>query len=68
MADKTTVVGEIYTERLGDQRIARIAKVKVEVKVFMLGGLVEDKIIGDMKHSYEAAAAFTNGYVKEKGL
>jgi len=68
MADKTTVVGEITTERLGDHRIARIAKVKIEVKVFMVGGMIEDKILGDMKHSYDAAASFTDAYVKEKGL
>ena len=67
MADKTTVVGELYTEKLGDHRIARFAKVKVEVKVFMLGSMVEEKILGDMKHSYEAAASFTNDFVKEKG-
>jgi hypothetical protein len=68
MAEKTTVTGELYTEALGENRIARVAKIKVEVKVFMLGGMVEEKIIGDLKHSYEVAAAFTNDFVKEKGL
>ena len=68
MADKTSVVGELHTEKLGENRVARVAKIKVEVKVFMLGGMVEEKIIGDLRNSYEVAAAFTNDFVKEKGF
>jgi len=68
MADKTKTFGEVYCEKLGDKKIVRIAKVTVEVKVFMVGGLVEDKIAGDLKHSYEEAAKFTRVFLKEKGL
>ena len=68
LPEKTKTSGELYCERLGDKRCARIAKIKVEVKVFAIGGMVEDKIIGDLKASYEAAAKFTNEYVKEQGL
>ena len=68
MAEKTSVTGELYAEKLGENRIARVAKIKVEVKVFMLGGMVEEKIIGDLKNSYDVAASFTNDFVKEKGL
>jgi hypothetical protein len=68
MADKTKNFGELYCEKLGDKRIARVAKITVEVKVFMIGGMVEEKIMTDLRHSYDTAAKFTREYVKEKGL
>lgn len=68
LPEKTKTGGELFCEKLGDKRIARIAKIKVEVKVFAIGGMVEDKIIGDLKASYDAAAKFTNEWVKTKGL
>ena len=67
LAEKTTTKGELWTEKLGENRVARLARVTVEVKVFAVGGMVEDKIAGDLRASYEAAAKFTNEYVKEKG-
>ena len=67
MADKTKTSGELHTEVLGDKKIARIARIDVEVKVFMIGKLVEDKILGDLKLSYDAAATFTREFLKEKG-
>jgi hypothetical protein len=66
-ADKTKVSAELWCETLGEKRIARSVKVSVEVKVFMLGSMVEEKIMQDLKHSYEQAAIFTNAYCKEKG-
>jgi hypothetical protein len=68
MRDKARTFGELYCEKLGDKRLVRVAHVTVEVKVFMVGGLVEEKILGDVRHSYEAAAQFTREYLREKGL
>jgi hypothetical protein len=68
MADKTKNFGELYVEKLGDKKIVRIAKITVEVKVFMIGGMVEEKISSDLRHSYEEAAKFTRTFLKEKGL
>jgi hypothetical protein len=68
LGDKAKTFGELHCEKLGDKRIARIARVTVEVKVFMVGGLVEEKILGDVRHSYEAAARFTREYLKELGI
>jgi hypothetical protein len=68
LADKTKNSGELYVEKVGDKKIVRIAKVAVEVKVFMIGSLVEEKIMGDLKHSYDVAATFTREFLKEKGL
>lgn len=67
MADKTTTVGELWCEKLGDKKIARFAKIRVEVKVFAVGGMVEDKILHDLKSSYDAAAKFTNEWLGRKG-
>ncbi len=68
MPDKTKISGELHCDNNGDKKCTRIAKLDVEVKVFMIGGLAEDKILGDIKQSYEASSKFVDEYVKEKGL
>jgi Protein of unknown function (DUF2505) len=67
LGEKATTEGNMFVEKLGDKRIARVAKMHVEVRVFMVGGLIEDQIMNSMRASYEKAAAFTNAYVKDKG-
>lgn len=67
MADKTHTSGELWCEkRDGEKRITRFARIKVEVKIMMIGKLVEEKILGDLKSSYDAAAKFTNEWVKAR--
>jgi len=66
MADKTTIKGVLWTEPKGDAKIARHADIQVEVKVFMIGKMIEEKAITDMRNSYETGAKFTNEYVKTK--
>lgn len=68
MTDKTKVTGELWVEKAGDKKIVRRCKMSVEVKVFMVGGMVEDKLCEDLKSSYDKGAAFTNAYIKEKSL
>ncbi len=68
MAEKTKVAGEMWVEKLGDKKIARLTKISVTVKVFMVGGMVEDRILSDLRSSYDKAAAFTNQYIKDIGL
>lgn len=67
LPEKTTIEGEIWCEPRGDKKCERIAKTNIEVKVFMVGGIVEKRIEADMRKSYDAAAKFTGEYVKEKG-
>jgi hypothetical protein len=67
LADKATTAGDMYVEVLGPRRIARIAKISVDVRIFMVGRLVEDQILNSLRTSYERAVSFTNGWVKEKG-
>jgi len=68
LPDKIRCGGSLHTEKLGEKRIVRVARVHVEVKVFALGSLAEDRFLADLKTSYEAAARFTETYLKEKGL
>jgi hypothetical protein len=37
--------------------------VKVDVKVFVIGGMVEEKIMHDLRSSYDAEAAFVREWV-----
>jgi len=68
MPDKTKISGELHCDNAGDNKCTRHATLTVEVKVFMVGSLAEDKILGDIKSSYDASAKFITEYVKEKGL
>ncbi len=67
LGDKATTSGDMYVEVLGPKKIARVAKISVEVRVFMVGGLIEDQILNSLRSSYDRAATFTNEWVKEKG-
>jgi len=68
LADKTKVAGEMWVEKLGDKKIARVTKMSVTVKVFMVGGMVEDRILSDLRSSYDKGTTFTNQYIKDNGL
>ncbi len=68
MADKTKVSGELWVEKIGDKKIRRMCRISVEVKVFMVGGMVEDRILQDLRASYDNSTTYTNQYIKEQGL
>jgi hypothetical protein len=68
MADKTKVSGEMWCEKKGDKKITRVCRISVEVKVFMVGGMVEERILSDLRLSYDKGTDFTNKYIKETGL
>ena len=66
-ADKTHVDAELWCEPspTGDaNKCVRVARVKVEVKVFVVGSMVEDKIIKDLRSAYDAEAAFVREWVR----
>jgi len=65
---KLTISGLMRTEPAGDGQCRRIYDQSVVAKVFGIGGIIENRIIGDVKASYDKAAAFTNQWVKEKGI
>ena len=68
MAEKTKVTGELWVEKIGEKKIRRMCKINVEVKVFIIGGMIEDRILSDLKNSYDNSTTFTNQYIKENGL
>jgi hypothetical protein len=68
LADKTKVMGEMWCEEKGPKGLIRVCRISVEVKVFMVGGMVEERILSDLRTSYDKGSTFTNDYVKEHGL
>ena len=68
LAEKTKVAGQMWIEKLGEKKIARLTKISVDVKVFMVGGLVEDRIATDLRAAYDEGTSFTNQYIKKNGL
>jgi hypothetical protein len=68
MAEKTKVNGEMWTEKVGDKKVRRMCRISVEVKVFMVGSMVEDRIMQDLRSSYDSSAVYTNKYIQENGL
>lgn len=68
MADKAKIVGYTRIEKLSEKKIARHCHLSVDVKVFMVGPLIEEKVAGDFRHSYDKSAVYLNAYVKEHRL
>lgn len=68
MPDKTQIAGEMYSEALGDNRVKRIVELSVDVKVMMIGKMIEQRTIDDTNASYDKMAAFLRTYLKEKAL
>jgi hypothetical protein len=67
MPDKISISGVIHTERTGDASCRRIYDAVVTAKVFGIGGMIEGRILQEIRASYDKAAVFTNNWVKEKG-
>lgn len=68
LSGKLTVGGVIRTEPSGEHQCRRIVELSAVAKVFGIGGLIENRLLSDVKTSYDKAASFTNRWVKEKGL
>jgi Protein of unknown function (DUF2505) len=68
LPDKTKISGEMWVEKLGEKKIARVCRMSVEVKVFIVGGMVEERILSDLRASYDKGTDYTNRYIKEKAL
>ena len=66
MPDKTQISGEMYSEPLGDSRVKRIVEFNIDVKIMMIGKIIEQKSIDDTTASYEKMASFLRRYLKEK--
>jgi hypothetical protein len=67
LPDKTRIAGELWCEPRGEGRVERIARIDVEVKVMIVGSIIEKVIADDIRRSYDEAARFTESFVVEKG-
>jgi hypothetical protein len=66
MRDKLSISGVMHTEAVGDGQCRRIYEQTVTAKVFAVGGLIESRILSDVKASYDKAAEFTKRWLAEK--
>jgi Protein of unknown function (DUF2505) len=67
LGDKVTVELAFRTEPIDERRCRRIVDGTVVARVFVIGGLLEQRMLEDLRRSYEKSAAFTNRFVAEKG-
>jgi hypothetical protein len=68
-AEKTKVESELWCEPAPGAdatKCVRFARVRVEVKVFVVGSLVEEMIMRDLRAAYDAEAAFVGEWLKSK--
>jgi uncharacterized protein (TIRG00374 family) len=68
MTDKISISGLFWAEPRGEKKIERICEVDLNVKVFGVGGTIEEFIAKTTGDSYEKAWQFTNQYIASKGL
>jgi hypothetical protein len=67
-AEKTDISGEMWTEPLGPARVRRLVDFGIEVKVMIVGKLIEQKTIEDTRSTHDKIAAFLRSYLREKEL
>lgn len=63
LADKVDVTGEMRVVAEGSDRCRRIYDARVEARVFMVGGLLEGRILADVVTSYDEAAVFSRQWL-----
>jgi len=68
LTDKTKVSGEMWLENSGNKKVVRLCRIDVEVKVFMVGGMLEERILSDLRTSYDKGTSFTNDYIAANSL
>lgn len=66
-AEKTKTAGEATCEVSGG-KTTLITKFSIDVKVMLVGGMIEEKILGDLRASLDQAAPFIASFTAEKGL
>jgi Protein of unknown function (DUF2505) len=67
MPDKLRIRAELYVEPRGDSRCERFVDLRVEAKIFGIGGLIERRILSDTIDGYDRGYAFGQRYLAERG-
>jgi len=68
LADRVSVTITMVIENISEKRCRRIVTGAVTAKIFMVGALLEQKMIADLSRSYAKSAEFTNRFLAEKGF
>jgi len=67
-ADKIKTHVVMWVDKKGDKQVERVVEVDNSVKMFGVGGMLESFIEKQTRANYDAAAAFTRTWIKDKGL
>ena len=62
---KITNTGTVRTEDLGDGRCKRIDEMRVEARVFGVGGLIESSTESQVTDAWKQTATFTNAWIRD---
>ncbi len=68
MGDKVRVEITMSTAPAADGKCRLVVEGSVTARIFAVGGLLEQRMVQDLKRSYDKGAEFTNRFVAEKGL
>jgi hypothetical protein len=64
LADKLRNEGTMRIEKVGDDKVRRIADLVIEAKVFGLGGLIESSAEKQLRDGWDKSAVFMNKYLE----
>ncbi len=64
MADKMRNEGTLRIERIGDDKVRRIADIVIEAKIFGIGGLIESSAEKQLRDGWNDSAVFMNDWLK----
>lgn len=65
MADKLRNEGSMRIEKIGDNKVRRIAEIEVEAKIFGIGGLMESTTQKELTAGWNASAVFMNKWLAD---
>ncbi len=68
MADKVSIMGEQSCVNTGDGKLVRETQMRINVQVFGIGKMIEQRICDDSTGTLDASAALTNEYLKANSL
>jgi hypothetical protein len=64
MADKIRNEGSMRVEKVGDNKVRRVADVTIEAKVFGVGGLIESSAEKQLRQGWDQSAVFMNRWIE----
>jgi hypothetical protein len=65
-ADKTDITGEMWTEVIAPGRIRRLVDFETDVRIMIVGRVIEQRTVDDTRKTYDKIAEFLRQYLREK--